>query len=74
MLDLTNQRMQMVRAQIAARGVRNPAVLEAMRRVPREAFLPSELTEFAYQDTPLPIDWRPDNFATVYRCPHDRER
>ena len=56
MLDLTNERPRMVRDQIAARGVRNPAVLEAMRRVPREAFLPEELAEFAYQDTPLPIE------------------
>jgi len=45
----------MVHDQIAARGVRNPAVLDAMRRVPRESFLPEELAEFAYQDTPLPI-------------------
>jgi protein-L-isoaspartate(D-aspartate) O-methyltransferase len=56
MLDLTSARLRMVRDQIAARGVRNPAVLEAMRRVPREAFLPDELGEFAYQDTPLPIE------------------
>ncbi len=56
MLDLTSQRLRMVRDQIAARGVRNPAVLDAMRRVPREAFLPAELGEFAYQDTPLPIE------------------
>jgi protein-L-isoaspartate(D-aspartate) O-methyltransferase len=56
MLDLTSARLQMVRDQIAARGVRNPAVLEAMRRVPWEAFLPDELGEFAYQDTPLPIE------------------
>ena len=56
MLDLTSERLRMVRDQIAARGVRNPAVLEAMRRVPREAFLPDELAEFAYQDTPLPIE------------------
>ncbi|MGD0290443.1 MAG: protein-L-isoaspartate(D-aspartate) O-methyltransferase [Candidatus Binataceae bacterium] len=56
MLDLTSQRLRMVRDQIAARGVRNPAVLDAMRRVPREAFLPDELGEFAYQDTPLPIE------------------
>ena len=55
MLDLTKERSRMVRDQIAARGVRNPAVLEAVRRVPREAFLPEELAEFAYQDTPLPI-------------------
>ncbi len=56
MLDLTSERLRMVRDQIAARGVRNPAVLGAMRRVPREAFLPDELAEFAYQDTPLPIE------------------
>jgi len=56
MHDLTTERLRMVRDQIAARGVRNPAVLEAMKRVPREAFLPNELAEFAYQDVPLPIE------------------
>lgn len=48
-------RGQMVEENIAARGVRSPAVLEAMRSVPREAFLPANLREFAYEDTPLPI-------------------
>jgi protein-L-isoaspartate(D-aspartate) O-methyltransferase len=56
MLDLSDARAQMVRTQIAARGVRDRAVLEAMRSVPREAFLPSELEEFAYTDAPLPIE------------------
>jgi len=56
MADLTKERLRMVRDQIAARGVRDPAVLEAMRRVRREAFLPEELAEFAYEDTPLPIE------------------
>ena len=56
MIDLTTERLRMVRDQIAARGVSNRAVLEAMRRVPREAFLPEQLAEFAYQDTPLPIE------------------
>ena len=56
MLDLTSRRLRMVRDQIAGRGVRNPAVLEAMRRVPREVFLPDEFAEFAYEDTPLPIE------------------
>jgi protein-L-isoaspartate(D-aspartate) O-methyltransferase len=45
----------MVRTQIAARGIQDPAVLEAMRSVPREAFLPPELEEFACDDSPLPI-------------------
>ena len=56
MLDLSDAREQMVRTHIAARGVRDPAVLAAMRSVPREAFLPPELEEFAYTDTPLPIE------------------
>ncbi len=49
-------RERMVREQIAARGVRDPLVLAAMRRVPRELFLKESLEEFAYQDTPLPIE------------------
>jgi protein-L-isoaspartate(D-aspartate) O-methyltransferase len=56
MLDLSHARERMVRTQIAARGVRDPAVLEAMLSVPREAFLPPELEEFAYTDAPLPIE------------------
>ena len=39
-----------------ARGVHDPAVLDALRTVPREAFLPEHLAEFAYEDTPLPIE------------------
>jgi protein-L-isoaspartate(D-aspartate) O-methyltransferase len=46
----------MVERQIAARGVSDPRVLEAMRTVPREAFLPDALAEFAYEDVPLPIE------------------
>ncbi|HZV93596.1 MAG TPA: protein-L-isoaspartate(D-aspartate) O-methyltransferase, partial [Caldimonas sp.] len=45
----------MVREQIERRGVRDPAVLEAMRQVPREAFVPAARRERAWDDTPLPI-------------------
>jgi protein-L-isoaspartate(D-aspartate) O-methyltransferase len=48
-------RAQMVDHSIAARGVRDQRVLDAMRRVPRELFLPANLREFAYEDSPLPI-------------------
>ena len=48
-------RQQMVARNIAARGVRDELVLEAMRKVPRELFLPERLREFAYEDLPLPI-------------------
>jgi protein-L-isoaspartate(D-aspartate) O-methyltransferase len=46
----------MVDVQIARRGIRDPRVLEAMRRVPREQFVPAGLAEFAYEDSPLPIE------------------
>ena len=54
--DYEELREEMVRRQIAARGVRSPAVLDAMRRVQREGYVPSYLGEFAYEDAPLPIE------------------
>jgi len=41
--------------QIVRRGIRDPNVLEAMRCVPREAFVEPGYEEFAYEDGPLPI-------------------
>jgi protein-L-isoaspartate(D-aspartate) O-methyltransferase len=55
MLDLALARDRMVDVQIARRGVRDSHVLEAMRRVPREAFVELGYEEFAYEDGPLPI-------------------
>lgn len=46
----------MVERQIDHRGISSPHVLDAMRGVEREAFLPETLREFAYDDTPLPIE------------------
>ncbi|QCB55713.1 protein-L-isoaspartate(D-aspartate) O-methyltransferase [Sphingopyxis sp. PAMC25046] len=51
-----DRREAMVDYQVAARGVRDPHVLNAMREVPRERFVPEPLAEFAYEDTPLPIE------------------
>lgn len=48
-------RERMVDTQIRARDVQNPAVLQAMRRVPRHLFVPDDLRPFAYDDRPLPI-------------------
>src|SRR5713226_9605622 len=48
-------REEMVERNIAARGVRDELVLSAMRKVPRELFLPKNLREFAHEDLPLPI-------------------
>ena len=49
------RRKEMVEHNIAARGVRDELVLNAMGKVPRELFLPKNLREFAYEDSPLPI-------------------
>jgi protein-L-isoaspartate(D-aspartate) O-methyltransferase len=49
-------RNRMVDRQIVRRGVTDPLVLDAVRNVPREAFLPEDLREFAYDDSPLPIE------------------
>ncbi len=48
-------RERMVRDQIAARGVKNSRVLEAMARVPRHAFVPADQRSQSYEDGPLPI-------------------
>jgi len=56
MPDFSELRENMVDNQIAARGVRSEKVLAAMRKVPRERFLPEGLAEFAYEDSPLPIE------------------
>ncbi len=55
MIDFQKRRTEMVDRHIAHRGVRSALVLAAMRSVPREAFLPEDLWEFAYDDAPLPI-------------------
>ncbi len=52
---LTSARERMVRSQIAIRGVADPRVLAAMRRVPRHEFVPEAQRSRAYEDHPLPI-------------------
>jgi protein-L-isoaspartate(D-aspartate) O-methyltransferase len=56
MATFSDQRRQLVERQIRSRGVVDPAVLAAVDAVPREAFLPPELAEFAYLDRALPIE------------------
>ena len=48
-------RERMVEEQILARGVRDPRVLEALRKVPRHLFVPLEMQPSAYADSALPI-------------------
>lgn len=49
------ERLNMVETQIRARGVKDPRVLDAMRKVPRHEFVPSSYERQAYGDHPLPI-------------------
>lgn len=51
------ERLIMVREQIEARGVKNRAVLESMRNVPRHLFIPENLRLEAYEDEPVPIGY-----------------
>jgi len=53
--EALSERDRMVAGQIAARGVEDPLVLDAMRAVPREDFVPADLAGYAYEDGPLPI-------------------
>jgi len=49
------ERERMVEEQVASRGVTDPRVLAALRRVPRHLFVQEALRERAYGDHPLPI-------------------
>jgi protein-L-isoaspartate(D-aspartate) O-methyltransferase len=46
---------RMIETQIVARGVRDPRVLDAVRRTPRQLFVPPNLQSSAFDDTPLPL-------------------
>ncbi len=53
--EFKSERAHMVREQVVSRGVRDRRVLKAMRRVPREKFVPTRMQHEAYKDSPLPI-------------------
>jgi protein-L-isoaspartate(D-aspartate) O-methyltransferase len=54
-IDFKRNRDRMVRDQIEARGVSDPEVLRAMRKVPRHLFVEEALIPQAYEDHPLPL-------------------
>ena len=53
--SLQRQREEMVRTQLAERGIHDLRVLDAMRKVPRHEFVPEAFRPDAYGDHPLPI-------------------
>jgi len=56
MTSFATAREEMVRRQIAGRGLHDPALLDAFRSVPREEFVAAALRPAAYQDRPLSIE------------------
>ena len=56
MSDFTTLRERMVDRQIARRGLHDPKLLAAFRAVPREDFISGDYADYAYQDSPLPIE------------------
>jgi protein-L-isoaspartate(D-aspartate) O-methyltransferase len=53
--DFEAARRHMVTQQLVGRGIRDPLVLAAMSKVPRESFVSARQAAFAYEDEPLPI-------------------
>lgn len=54
---LAASRMDMVREQLVARGLKDPRILAAMGRVPRHVFVPEASRNRAYEDVALPIGY-----------------
>ncbi|GGW21679.1 protein-L-isoaspartate(D-aspartate) O-methyltransferase [Arenibacter certesii] len=54
-VNWATERKNMVNNQLIARGINDPATLEAMKKVPRHKFVPHSLIKQAYNDHALPI-------------------
>ncbi|MGZ3732915.1 MAG: protein-L-isoaspartate(D-aspartate) O-methyltransferase [Parachlamydiaceae bacterium] len=52
---MKDKQQKMIEEQIVAKGVKDPRVLEAIQKVPRDKFVEESMTPFAYEDAPLPI-------------------
>jgi len=53
--EFSESRERMVREQLQNRDVKDRAVLDAMRKVPRHRFVPADMVDAAYEDSPLPL-------------------
>ncbi len=56
--DREGARMRMVEQQLLTRDITDSRVVSAMRRVPRDRFVPPDQRQLAYEDRPLPIGYR----------------
>ena len=55
MADFSKARLKMVEEQIVSRGIKDPRLIAAMKKVPRHLFVEEALQNQAYTDHPLPI-------------------
>jgi protein-L-isoaspartate(D-aspartate) O-methyltransferase len=55
MIEVQSARRQMIEQQVRAWDVLDPRVLDAMTRVPREAFVPAPYRELAFADMNVPL-------------------
>jgi protein-L-isoaspartate(D-aspartate) O-methyltransferase len=55
--DFAAQRERMVKEQLVMRGINGERVLAAVRKVPREEFVPEQFRAASYADQPLPIGY-----------------
>jgi protein-L-isoaspartate(D-aspartate) O-methyltransferase len=55
--DFAAQRENMIQRQLRARGIHDDRVIDAMRRIRRENFVPPEWRDYAYRDEPAPIGY-----------------
>ncbi len=54
-MDYCSLRDYMVESQIRARGIMSSSVLDALKKVPREKYIPKDKSAQAYEDHPLEI-------------------
>jgi protein-L-isoaspartate(D-aspartate) O-methyltransferase len=54
-IDFDREREKLIKNHIIAEGIKDPLVIQSMRNVKREEFVPQELRSQAYQNKPLPI-------------------
>ncbi len=69
--DPDQARRNMVEVQLRRRGIRDPRVLEAIGRIPRELFVPEDQWPFAYEDAPIGIGFGQtisQPFMTAFMC------
>jgi protein-L-isoaspartate(D-aspartate) O-methyltransferase len=53
--EYASKRQRMIETQLLPRGIKDPRVIAAMRKVPRHLFLDEALWPEAYEDHPVPI-------------------